>query len=151
MISRGQRVFVTGLGVLSPSLDGQGLAPAPELGGLLCGRVTRALEDVPTRLQGLALAAGRDALSQAPRLDRIDPQEKAVFVSASKGGLESFNDAKPDLGPWLGRFLSGQAGQALRDDLAWQGGGRNTNASRGRRSTPAYPASAMKFDLFAAG
>jgi 3-oxoacyl-[acyl-carrier-protein] synthase II len=59
----------------------------------------------------------------------IAPVDKAVFVSASKGGLEAFGafgGAQPELGPWLSRYLSNSPGQALRDRLQWQGGGRNT-------------------------
>jgi 3-oxoacyl-(acyl-carrier-protein) synthase len=121
-----QRVFVTGTGLLSPALDGSGLKSSPELGGLLCGRVTQALPAGLPRLQALALAAGLAALEQAPSQAMIAPEDKAVFVSASKGGLDIFDTPAPDPGPWLNRYLPDVPGERLRDRLGWLGGGRNT-------------------------
>ena len=115
---------MTGTGLLSPALDGSGLMAEPGLGGQLCGRVSQPLFSNLPRLQALALAAGHAALEHAPSHSMISPADKAVFVSASKGGLESFSNGQPDLGPWLSRYLSSYPGQLLRDRLEWQGGGR---------------------------
>jgi 3-oxoacyl-[acyl-carrier-protein] synthase II len=121
-----QAVYVTGTGLLSPPLDGSGLGQAQDLGGLLCGRVATALEPGMPRLHALALAAGAAAVAQAPGLVKLKPEAKAIFVSASKGGLEAFNTAVPELGPSLDLYRADAPGQRLRAQLGWNGGGRNT-------------------------
>lgn len=116
------RVFVTGTGRVSPSMDGSGLTPDAALGGRLSGRVAVTVEGDEPRLHALARVAAGKAVAQARRLGRLQPERKGVFVSASKGGLEGF----PDVGPSLWRYLSDSPGGRLRQRLGWTGGGSNT-------------------------
>jgi 3-oxoacyl-[acyl-carrier-protein] synthase II len=59
-------------------------------------------------------------------LERLEPGAKGIFLSSSKGGLHCFQEAHPDLGPYLWRFRSESPGCSLRAELAWTGPGRNT-------------------------
>jgi 3-oxoacyl-(acyl-carrier-protein) synthase len=116
------RVFVTGTGRVSPPLDGSGLKPDTLLGGLLSGRVAAEAGKDEPRLHALARLAADQALGMAPNLERVAAEDKAVFVSSSKGGMDGF----PDAGPWLWKLLTQGPGQCLNAKLGWLGGGRNT-------------------------
>jgi 3-oxoacyl-[acyl-carrier-protein] synthase II len=59
-------------------------------------------------------------------LDALSPEDKGVYLSSSKGGMECFDGPVPDLGPSLWRYLSSSPGQAVRAHLGWTGPGRNT-------------------------
>ncbi|MGH7442855.1 MAG: beta-ketoacyl synthase N-terminal-like domain-containing protein [bacterium] len=122
----GPRVFVTAVGRFSAPLDGSGLAPDLNLGGRLSARLDISARPGEPRLHALARLAGEAALRGAPALGRLAPEDKGVFLSSSKGGMECFDRALPDLGEGLWRYLSSSPGRALRDDLGWHGGGRNT-------------------------
>jgi len=120
------RIFITATGVLSAPLDGSGLRPDPLLGGRLSARIPfQPLTDEP-RLHGLARTAAELALEDAPGLAALQPGDKGVYLSASKGGMECFDGLSPELGPGLWRYLSSSPGQALRGRLGWSGPGRNT-------------------------
>lgn len=121
------RVFITSVGRVSAPLDGSGLGPDPLLGGRLSAR----LPGLPVRpgelrLHALARLSAEKALSGAPHLGRLPAEQKGVFISSSKGGMEIFDGPQIDPGPALWRFLSSSPGQAVRDGLGWLGGGRNT-------------------------
>ena len=119
------RVYITSTGRLSAPLDGSGLRPDASLGGRLSARVqVQAVADEP-RLHAMARAAAALALERAPGLDAIPADAKGVFVSSSKGGMESFQGPAPDLGGLLWRYASQGPGQALRRRLGWTGPGRN--------------------------
>jgi 3-oxoacyl-[acyl-carrier-protein] synthase II len=120
------RVFVTAVSRLSAPLDGSGVKPDAALGGRLSARVELAVEAGETRLQAMARQVGLDALRQAPGLAALPPGQKGVFLSASKGGMEAFQGADPQLGPLLSLYASQGPGQALRQRLGWTGPGRNT-------------------------
>jgi len=120
------RVFVTALGRLNAPLDGSGLAPDPLLKGRLSARLHLAPRPGEPRLHALARLASERALAGAPGLRNIGADAKAVFVSSSKGGMEAFDGPAPDAGSALWRFLSSGPGRALREELGWTGGGRNT-------------------------
>jgi 3-oxoacyl-[acyl-carrier-protein] synthase II len=120
------RVFVTAVGRACAPLDGSGLAPDPRVGGRLSARAEVSPREGEPRLHALARVAAERALAQAPGLAALSPEDKGVFVSSSKGGMEAFEGDRPDLGAGLWRFLSSGPGQALRAGLGWTGGGRNT-------------------------
>lgn len=120
------RVFITSVGTVSAPLDGSGIAPDSLLGGRLSARLDIIARMGELRLHALARLSAEEALRGAPNLDRLPAEEKGVFISSSKGGMEIFNEAGTDPGPNLWRFLSSSPGQAVRDALGWQGGGRNT-------------------------
>lgn len=120
------KVYVTAVGRVSAPLDGSGLLPDPRLGGRLSARSPVQAAPGELRLHALARVAAEQALADLPGLAKVDARQKAVFISASKGGLEAFDTDPPDLGPGLWRWLSSSPGQAVRDRLGWQGGGRNT-------------------------
>ena len=77
-------------------------------------------------MHALARLAAEEALRGAPNLGRLSADEKGVFNSSSKGGMEIFDSGEVDPGPYLWRFLSSSPGQAVRNELGWLGGGRNT-------------------------
>lgn len=120
------KVYITATGRVSAPLDGSGLLPDAHLGGRLSGRAPVQAAAGELRLHALARQASERALAGLPHLERLAPEEKAVFLSASKGALEVFDAGVHDLGPALWRWLSSSPGQALRDRLGWLGGGRNT-------------------------
>lgn len=120
------KVYITAVGRVSAPLDGSGLLPDSHLGGRLSGRAPLTPQAGELRLHALARVAADQALAQVPGLQRLPEDQKAVFLSASKGGLEIFDAAQPDPGPALWRWLSSSPGQALRQRLGWTGGGRNT-------------------------
>jgi len=120
------RVYITATGAVSAPLDGSGLRPDDLLGGRLTGRADVATAFGEPRLHALARVAAERALLMAPGLHAVPSDEKGVYVSASKGGMEAFDGAAPDLGPGLWRFLTSSPGAALRAQLGWAGPGRNT-------------------------
>jgi len=120
------RIYITATGIVSAPLDGSGLKPDPLLNGRLSARATVPLMPDEPRLHALARAASEQALAGAPALAGLAADEKGVYVSASKGGMECFDGPPPDLGPGLWRYLSSSPGQAIRARLGWTGPGRNT-------------------------
>src|SRR5665213_261258 len=120
------RVFVTSIGRVSAPLDGSGLAPDPRLGGRLSARLEIHLRPGEPRLHALTRLAAEAALEGAPDLAALAADQKGVFLSSSKGGMEIFNEMPVDPGPGLWRYLSSSPGQSVRDKLGWTGGGRNT-------------------------
>jgi 3-oxoacyl-[acyl-carrier-protein] synthase II len=120
------RVFITSVGRVSAPLDGSGIAPDALLGGRLSARLDIVGRPGELRLHALARLAAEEALRGAPNLDRLPADEKGVFISSSKGGMEIFDGGEADPGPYLWRFLSSSPGQAVRNELGWLGGGRNT-------------------------
>ena len=120
------RIFVTSTGILSAPLDGSGLCPDPLLGGRLSARIPFQPSPEEPRLHGLARTAAELALASAPGLTALAAEDKGVYLSASKGGMECFDGPSPELGPGLWRYLSSSPGQALRGRLGWTGPGRNT-------------------------
>lgn len=133
---------MTGLGVVSPLGSGtvkfgEGLALG--LSGLkpfvdfdlsfsrckLAGQV-EGLPGGGSRLRQMADLAAAEALGGAGwENERADLSRCAVFVSSSKGGMESF--ARLPLNPHfrLEDYYSHQPGTALRHTLGWTGGGGN--------------------------
>lgn len=120
------RVFVTAAHPLCAPLDGSGLRPDARLGGRLSARLDLALGPDEPRLQGLLRLAADATLAAAPRLDAVVPEQKGVFVSSSKGGMELFQGPEASTGPLHQRFVSHGPGQSLRQRLGWTGPGRNT-------------------------
>ncbi|HTB33824.1 MAG TPA: beta-ketoacyl synthase N-terminal-like domain-containing protein [bacterium] len=120
------RIYITSIGLVSAPLDGSGLSPDPLLNGRLSARTPVEPQPGEPRLHALARAASERALAQAPGLAALAPEDKGVYVSSSKGGMEYFDGPAPDLGPSLWRYLSSSPGQALRAGLGWTGPGRNT-------------------------
>ena len=120
------RIYITSIGNCSAPLDGSGLCPDPLLNGRLSARTTvEALPGEP-RLHALARVASERAVAGAPGLAGLASEDKGVYVSSSKGGMECFDGTAPDLGSGLWRYLSSSPGQALRAGLGWIGPGRNT-------------------------
>ncbi|HTA17494.1 MAG TPA: hypothetical protein VK786_07090 [bacterium] len=95
------RVFITSVGRVSAPLDGSGIAPDALLGGRLSARLDIAGRPGELRLHALARLAAEEALRGAPNLDRLPADEKGVFLSSSKGGMEIFGNAEADPGPYL--------------------------------------------------
>jgi 3-oxoacyl-(acyl-carrier-protein) synthase len=120
------RIFITACGSVSAALDGSGLHPDPLLGGRLSARAQVQVLPGETRLQALARGAVDQALAAAPGLGAAAPDDKGIYVSSSKGGMECFDGPAPDLGPGLFRYVSSSPGQAIRARLGWTGPGRNT-------------------------
>jgi len=120
------RVFITSVGRVSAPLDGSGIAPDALLGGRLSARLDVVVRPGEPRLHALARLAAEEALRGAPNLGQLAADEKGVFMSSSKGGMELFDKGEADPGPYLWRFLSSSPGQAVRNELGWLGGGRNT-------------------------
>ena len=124
--SKGPRVFVSGAGYACAPLDGSGIRPDARLGGMLSARLEVAPLPGESRLAALARCAAERALDAAGNLAVLEPAEKGVYVSTSKGGIEAFSGESPELGPFLERYVSGGPGQDLRARLGWTGPGRNT-------------------------
>ena len=92
--------------------------------GCLIGRCGLELLPGESRLECMA----RELAQWAAALDRpgLEADRKAVFFSASKGGMEAFEAPQVDLGAYLHRYLSSGSGGLIRDALGWSGGGSNT-------------------------